>query len=361
MQPPEPSGPLERPTTAFVDFLTRLGLWPADEPRSGSAAACGSIIRLPGGANNAVYRVDVPAGSFLLKQYFTHPDDNRDRLGAEVAFCRFAWRHGIQVPPRFVAESRDQHLALFEFLAGRPVTGAEVDAALVGQAIRFCQRLHEAQTEADANDLPFAAESCFSIQQHLACVNRRLDRLSTIDPTTRLEEDVLQFVRLELGCRWNGVREWVLDRCKVHGISPEEELSPADRVVSPSDFGFHNALVDGAGTVRFFDFEYAGWDDPAKLACDFFCQVAVPVPRGLFPAFCASIVSRLREPERVRQRMDVLLSVYQLKWCCIVLNEFLPVGRARRQFSGACLRSARQPETQFEKARRLLAELEDLR
>ena len=63
------------------------------------------FVDLHGGANNAVFRVDVPAGNFLLKQYFAHPDDDRDRLGAEVAFCQFAWRHGIHVPPRFVADS----------------------------------------------------------------------------------------------------------------------------------------------------------------------------------------------------------------------------------------------------------------
>ena len=99
--------------------------------------------------------------------------------------------------------------------------------------------------------------------------------------------DVLQFVRADLGRGWDEVRRRVLDRCQACGISPEEELGPADRVLSPSDFGFHNALLDRQGNVRFFDFEYAGWDDPAKLVCDFFCQVEVPVPRRLFPSFCA--------------------------------------------------------------------------
>jgi len=347
--------PAEPQAAILQGFLTRHGLWPAGA-QGRSATAAGTIARLHGGANNAVFRVDVPAGSFLLKQYFSHPDDDRDRFGAEVAFCRFAWEHGICVPPRLVASCPEERLALFEFVVGRPLTAAEIDGDMIAQAVRFCQQLQDARVESDAAALPLAAESCFSIRQHLACVERRIRRLQAMDPQSGLQRDALRFVLGDLSRCWDDTRNRVLARCGVLGIAPEMELSWSDRVLSPSDFGFHNALLDRLGNVRFFDFEYAGWDDPAKLVCDFFCQVEVPVPPALFPAFCAGIVSRLREPERVRQRIDVLFPVYRVKWCCIVLNAFLPLGRARRQFSAAHLRPARQPERQLEKARRLLNE-----
>jgi hypothetical protein len=355
-----PTEPSDRQEATLKGFLTRHGLWPADvEGRSESAAGTGTVNRLHGGANNAVFRVDVPAGTFLLKQYFAHPDDDRDRFGAEVAFCQFAWEHGIRVPPQLLASCREQRLALFEFIVGRPVIAAGIDESMIGQAVRFCQHLQDAQVDPRAGALPLAAESCFSIQQHLACVDRRMHRLQSIDPNTELQRDVRRFVREDLGRCWEEMRDRVLAQCQALGIAPEDEIGFSDRILSPSDFGFHNALLDRQGNVRFFDFEYAGWDDPAKLGCDFFCQVEVPVPRALFPLFCTGIVSRLREPERVRQRIDVLFPVYRLKWCCIVLNEFLPLGQARRQFSAAHLRPARQPEIQFEKARRLLNELDE--
>ena len=189
----------------------------------------------------------------------------------------------------------------------------------------------------------------------------RIRRLQTIDPESRLGADVLQFVRAglvpALGCSC-GSRSWT--SVKRAESRPTKNSALPIEILSPSDFGFHNALLDREGNVRFFDFEYAGWDDPAKLVCDFFCQVELPVPRRLYSSFCESIASRLPEPERVRQRIDVLFPVYQLKWCCIVLNEFLPVGQARRQFSGAYQRPARQPEMQLAKARRMLAAVADL-
>ena len=62
-------------------------------------------------------------------------------------------------------------------------------------------------------------------------------------------------------------------------------LSPDDCCLSPSDFGFHNALVDDDGQVTFLDFEYAGRDDPAKLVSDFFCQPEIPVPLDYHATF----------------------------------------------------------------------------
>jgi hypothetical protein len=39
-------------------------------------------------------------------------------------------------------------------------------------------------------------------------------------------------------------------------------------------------------------------------------------------------------PDLLRQRIDLLLPIYRIKWCGIMLNHFLPVGGARRHFAG---------------------------
>ena len=69
------------------------------------------------------------------------------------------------------------------------------------------------------------------------------------------------------------------------------------------------------------------------MICDFFCQPEVPIPRPYLPMFSSRVLERLDNPEAHYQRMKVLLPVHTLKWCCIILNEFLPVGRARRIFA----------------------------
>ena len=65
------------------------------------------------------------------------------------------------------------------------------------------------------------------------------------------------------------------------GLSIDRALRADECCLSPSDFGFHNALVDERAGLTFLDFEYAGRDDPAKLVSDFFCQPEIPVPLDL--------------------------------------------------------------------------------
>ncbi len=101
-------------------------------------------------------------------------------------------------------------------------------------------------------------------------------------------------------------------------------LAPEAEILSPSDFGFHNALADAAGTLTFLDFEYAGRDDPAKLVSDFFCCPEVPVPLRFRSEFVATLAEGLPLDPAFPSRCDRLLDVYRFKWIAIIMNEFLP-------------------------------------
>src|ERR1019366_5574171 len=118
----------------------------------------------------------------------------------------------------------------------------------------------------------------------------------------------------------------------------------------PSDFGFHNALMADDGTLRFLDFEYAGWDDPAKTVCDFFCQPACPAPLECYADFADAVAEATAHPALSRRRFDLLLPMYRLKWCCIMLNDFLPAGAGRRRFALHGLDVLERKEQQLHKA-----------
>jgi len=131
-------------------------------------------------------------------------------------------------------------------------------------------------------------------------------------------------------------------------------LSQAQRCLSPSDFGFHNALRAEDGRLRFFDFEYAGWDDPAKLACDFFCQPQVPVAFGHRENFLNQLAHALELDSAFFDRVRWLAPGYQVKWCCIMLNDFIVSDRARRDFAKGTADGDQRRRIQLEKARRSL-------
>jgi hypothetical protein len=149
----------------------------------------------------------------------------------------------------------------------------------------------------------------------------------------------------------------VARRAAAAGIDLAAYMPHADRRLSPSDFGFHNSLRTDGGRLRFLDFEYGGWDDPAKTVADFFCQVAMPVAPEHLGLVVEVLASGLAEPGPFRTRVALLLPVYRVKWCCIVLNEFVRVGSSRRRFAGADLETKKA--TQLQKARRILQLLKD--
>ncbi len=128
-------------------------------------------------------------------------------------------------------------------------------------------------------------------------------------------------------------------------------------MVSPSDFGFHNALLRPDGRWVFFDFEYGGWDDIAKLVNDVFLQPAVPVPFDLFEPFLDRVIGN--DPTE-RRRISLLRPVFAVKWCCIMLNPFLPDTAARGAFADPGTDAATRRTTQLEKARAAFQRLTEM-
>lgn len=292
-----------------------------------------TINRLEGGANNRVYRVDAAEAVLLLKAYFRHPADPRDRLGTEFAFCRFAWEHNIQTVPRPLAVNSPAGLALYRFISGSQLTPRHVEETHIWQAIDFYRTLNHYRHTPAARALPVASEAYFSLADHLQGVDRRVQRLSTIHPFQAEEAAACDLVQVDLQPLWRQVHSEVLAKAGLLGINPHSLLPEVDRRLSPSDFGFHNALLTANNRLQFIDFEYAGWDDPAKLVCDFFCQPAVPAPMQYFDAVAGAVAADLTNPEWHIQRFRLLLPVYRIKWICMLLNDFLPVDSARRKFS----------------------------
>jgi hypothetical protein len=313
---------------------------------------------LAGGANNRVFRVVTGERTLVLKSYFAHPGDPRDRCGAEWAFATTAWRNGVRCIPEPLASDPENRMSLFEFVPGRKLLSHEVTRERVGEALAFFLALNPREQSAGVELLPAGSEACFRLSDHLHCLRRRVDRLQGIDPVAAIDREAVAFVTQTLRPLCNQTLETTLRTAHNLGLAPDDELCNGDRRVSPSDFGFHNALLGPDGTMKFIDFEYAGWDDPAKTICDFFCQPECPVPMEFWGLFNEEIARHIVDLDRHRRRVELLLPVYRLKWCCILLNEFLPAGSHRRRFAGAGDEVQRK-ERQLAKVRRAVADAAD--
>ena len=303
-----------------------------------------------------MYRGELSDGRrVLLKEYFHHPGDRRDRLNAEFAFLRFAWDHGVRAIPQPLSCDPVNRLGLYAFVEGRRLRPGEITASHVTLAADFLHDLRRLQDRRAATQLPSASEACFSLAEHLQCVEQRINRLFEIEETDDTYSEARKFVEQDLAPTWKRVLQAVHLAAAEQHVPLDGVLNTRERCLSPSDAGFHNALLAPDGTLYFLDFEYAGWDDPAKLVCDFFCQVQVPVPREHYDVFVRPLLAEAFRPEQLERRIGLLLPVYQLKWCCILLNEFVASSRARRRFSKGAADQADREKEQLCKARLALS------
>ena len=307
---------------------------------------------LPGGANNRVYRLRAENCDRALKVYFQNPADPRDRFGAERAFYEHLWRAGVRRSPEPIGWDETSRLGLFSFVDGRKLRADEVDADAVRQALDFIIEANQVRPAQAA--LPVASEACFSLAEHLAMVKQRVVRLQQIEPQAEVDAQAAAVVREELNPAWETVR---VATTAPAGKNLGDVLPAAARWVSPSDFGFHNALLSGDGRLRFFDFEYAGWDDPAKLCCDFFCQPQLPVALAHWDLFVGGLAQALGAGDALAARGRRLLPVYQLKWCCIMLNVFLRGEQVRREFALGGAVPVEHKRAQLDKVRAALRQI----
>jgi hypothetical protein len=227
----------------------------------------------------------------------------------------------------------DHRLALYEFIIGKTVNYRPTTINDIDKAIDFILSLNNYRADDVAGKLPLASEACFSIDDHIKRTAMRVSRLSQMKVADDYDEAAEKQIKRFLLPLWDEVMGKI-NACKKKTPSVFMRLSPEQRWLSPSDFGFHNAIEEENGKLRFVDFEYAGWDDPAKLLCDFSNQPDRILESSFSQKFISGIISADVNPESLQYRHSLLEPLYQIKWSCIIMNDFLPGGNVRSAFTG---------------------------
>lgn len=308
------------------------------------------------GGNNRTYCAETKDGIFAVKKYFRGPADKRDRLESEFSFLLYAKQAAPHYVPTPYAQDAESGLALYEYINGRTLKTDELTENEIGQAIEFFCLLNQPELKEKALHLPLASEAGFSIQDHLTSIDVRIRELHQAIASENENTDARAFME-DLSQYWQSLLSGCEKSAAQHNMDIAAKLPLTQRCISPSDFGFHNALSTPEG-MRFLDFEYAGWDDPARMANDFFSQLAVPVPHQYYDWFVREVMKPFPQAEMLVQRAKLLKAIYQVKWCCIAMNVFIPVNMARRQFANPHLNAIDVRKTQLAKAELLLKNLE---
>lgn len=340
----------------MTDDSLRETSWQLLEPEGFSFSFAVDLLK--GGKNNRVYRVSSGDKKALLKSYFRHPGDPRDRLSTEFEFSSFAWSSGLRCIPRPISRDSESGLALYEFVDGEKLDANQLTRETIQAAADFFKELNRHRTKAEATLVRPASEACFSLASHIQLTDKRIGRLLAAIEQTALEPSAEEFIRSKLLKAWTQVSANASQLIAKLDLPYTAEIEPAKRRLSPSDFGFHNALRRTSGEICFLDFEYSGWDDVAKTACDFFLQPAIPVSAAYFNSFVDELIEEFDNKHLERERIRVLLPVYHVKWACILLNDFLPVEGERRSFSMGAEEDQQRRSSQLLLSEKVLQQVE---
>jgi hypothetical protein len=312
---------------------------------------------LGGGRNSQVFLVEPPGREpIVFKRYFVDPRDKRDRQGAEARALRFLERAGVNEAPLLLTLDLDRQASMLTYVVGEKID--TISKADIGYAAEFLKTLIRlSRTEmAPREEFSPASEAFFSAAEVVENVELRLARLENAGSDCPLCEELAEF--LGEGLRPALVRhaEACRERLTKAGMGMHRAIPEEWRILSPSDFGMHNALRRPEGNLAFFDYEYFGWDDPSKTLADFCLHPAMNLPGELQKLFLDAVVPELEAGGYRRERAGAMFPLFGLKWCCILLNEFVPKDQARRMFAGQAGNDGRTPvlQRQLGKARALL-------
>lgn len=320
----DPTGKSVNPSEATLHQVPTWGeieerlLGPCDQgdlvefAREFNLSAMRNAYWLNGQGNSRVaYLETVDGEQFALKLYPI--DSYHDRLTSEYVGLELMRKHRIDNIPTPVKRLDHLNCALYRWIQGEKITNIgpdDVDAML--EIMKKLSRV----SDKSSNGLGKASAACFS---GLDIENQLQRRLDLLYPSTSLHSNLKEFLDNDLIPFKKRLVTWA-KRSWPQPDSYDQPLKLDQLVLSPSDFGSHNMLKTSDGKHFFLDFEYFGWDDPAKLIADVALHPGVDLSeewrlkweQGMFSIF----------GEEVRERYVVCLPMYGLCWSLILLNEF---------------------------------------
>jgi len=276
-----------------------------------------SLVQLRGGVNNQVYRCG-DRTFWVIKGYSSLGSGLRDRMQSEVEFLQYAAQVAPAFTPKLLNVDHDQRCIVLEYLDGNkfPEGVAPPETAL-NMAVEFFRQLNSDHATGRKFIRLGAAEGFLSLTEHLENIQQRLEQMRCESLPTEIKPEAEQLLA-SLRLQYKEICDVTADQ--IDNGQLINAIDPDDCCISPSDFGFHNAITTSEG-VKFYDFEFSGWDDPAKAAVDFVLQPRVPLKQGLSPLLVSLGV---KKRNLLSKRYEALMPILSLKWSCIIMGVLNP-------------------------------------
>lgn len=287
-----------------------------------AASLCGGaavdIFPAAGGRNSRIYRAEEGGRVFALKFYRPDTEGKRERFEAETSALELFEKNGIQTTARLIAKDKVNNCVLMEWLEGERVDyyGAKELKALA----EFIEAAHKIVLKGGYQQIRRATEASLNGGEILRQINLRLSRL---EPSKKQYPELANFIDKEFAPAFNEISGWSQKQYKDSGLNFSEDISLKQQTLSVVDLGFHNVLRKG-NKFYFLDFEFFGWDDPVKLVADTLQHPGMMLDSEKKQILFSHFIKIFNSDKTFLARLRSLYPLFGLKWCMIMLNQFLP-------------------------------------
>ncbi|MDP7353887.1 MAG: phosphotransferase [Desulfobacterales bacterium] len=310
------------------EIADHLNLWHWAE--SCFAAKLHHLKPLGRGGNNRLHRAEFENGDrCAIKNYLHVEGDNRPRIYAEFEHLMACWELGFRNIPQPLF--RTDGFASYSLIEGKPVETPE--ASHMEQVLAFLVDLDGANSDLQRFPVKSAAESRYCLRDFVSRIEARWERINKGCGLAKWGGEVLDFMAGDLELLKKYVIERFFQFVEQENLDLDLKRTPQELILSPSDFGFHNILVDEGGKLYFLDFEYSGWDDPAKLLADFFHHAGQNVSWECKWFLLERFADHRKWDTGFLRRWYAVIDLIGLEWVLIVLNLADPVEMKRKLFA----------------------------
>ena len=282
------------------------------------------IKTVKSGKNSKIYKINTDKKKIILKSYY---GKKNLRIRKEFQFYKYLNQTNIDNVVTPIAFDFKNNLVALPYIVGNKIH--KVQNKHIIQLSNFINKINRKNIY--SRKIGLAVEGINNRKNHITICQNRINKLKLVDKKSAIKKELYLFLREKIIPTFKILKNKINDKKILY--QSKYKLYKKDMIISPSDFGFHN-VVESKKKIFFFDFEYAGYDDPVKLICDFYCQPNQKVSMKQKEKFKKMIIKKYKNYKQLDYLISELLPIHHLKWCCIILNEFIPSKLSIRKHAG---------------------------
>lgn len=277
------------------------------------------ITEFKTGRNNKVFKVHIKNNKYVLKFFSSKSYSYKPRMKREINFLKLANSLNIDNVPLLISYSFKENYIFISYLEGCQLSLiSKNDLRSISNFIHIINKNKKRYVIK-------AIDCCNSLKDHINLINKKY---RFFIKKANLNKDVSHFLKYKFLPKKN----LIIQNIKNNIIKKKlyKRNTQKEKIISPSDLSLLN-LKKNKKKLYYFDFEYAGLDDPLKLICDIICN-----PSNKFSnknLFSETILNNFGLIKKHHNLLDLFIPLHKLKWCLIILNEFIDEKNETRKFA----------------------------